>query len=114
MAWAKPRVLSSARCPRPPRAGRRTPTPHRPRGRFPFRRAATIRRSTFPDGARPSGSMEVVGRHARERFRQGRDLSGAYRDDPVLVLKPPGHEEERLLDQGEPIAVEEGRAHDDV
>jgi len=45
---------------------------------------------------------------------QGGEPLGAHRGDVVLALERPLDQQEGLVDQGQPVAMEERRPHDDV
>src|SRR5690349_12342477 len=59
-------------------------------------------------------SVKVMGRHCAETVPQRPEALGADGDHVVLLLERALDEQERLVDESQPVTVEEGRAHDHV
>src|SRR4030095_4149178 len=78
--------------------------------------AATRRRrrrcaSSWP---RWPASVKIVRRHTRQAMAQRPDQLGAHRGDVVLTLQRSLDQQEALLDERQPVTVEERGTHDDV
>src|SRR5262245_30135832 len=54
-------------------------------------------------------SMKIVGRHRAEAIAERPEPLGAHRHHVVLVLEGALDEQERLVDEGQPVAMEQRR-----
>src|SRR4029434_11017715 len=59
-------------------------------------------------------SVKIVRRHTRQAMAQRPDQLGAHRGDVVLTLQRSLDQQEGLLDERQPVTVEERGTHDDV